>query len=359
MLKFRAAAALTSIPLFVLALSLSAGAQSTPLCQTSGLVTTETDRFSGKTSINTVYKPRFELGRLFPLMGADFNGKRLLIAQLILSGGFDGGWHYLKCHDTYILVDGNRVTTGRVVHDGNVVTGDTVTESIMVNLDAQAISQLERANKIEFKVCMTEFEADSNFVCAARLWACRVKEQLSGTSQRCEPAAPKGAPTGAPAAVSVEPATVAPAQSPGFQRVAVAGTSLSYPYTVEIPSDWQVHQVEVPKPTLLLAPPAVMHPNQSDIIGVVACLQSLANPDQVIANVKRTLKGVRTAVVKEIDGVRGVLAEWDEGDGATVLSLMLPTSTGCVQFLGRSPRSQFEADRAKYERIIFSVRRTP
>jgi hypothetical protein len=118
--------------------------------------------------------------------------------------------------------------------------------------------------------------------------------------------------------------------------------------------------VEFPKPTLLLAPPAAKNPNVPGIIGVTACPVSLANPDQVAANVRRSLKGVKTVVVKEIDGVRGVLAEWDQGDGATastVLALMLPTSAGCVQLLGRSPRALFAVHRAHYERILFSVRR--
>ncbi len=58
------------------------------------------------------------------------------------------------------------------------------------------------------------------------------------TTEAPQTAAITAADAGPPAAVSVEPAGVAPAQSPGAQRVAVAGTSLSYPYTVEIPSGW-------------------------------------------------------------------------------------------------------------------------
>jgi hypothetical protein len=190
-----------------------------------------------------------------------------------------------------------------------------------------------------------------------------------GDSAKQAPArAPGASPTitaaaaGPPAPVPAEPATTAPVQPSAFRRVAVAGTSMSYPYTVEIPSDWRVHQVEFPKPTLMLAPAAVTNPDVPEIIGVVACPVSLADPEQVAANVKRSLKGVKMAVVKEIDGVRGVVAEFDQGDGATastVLSLMLPTSTGCVQFLGRSPRAQFAARRDNYERILFSVRRAP
>ncbi len=106
---------------------------------------------------------------------------------------------------------------------------------------------------------------------------------------------------------------------------------------------------------LLLVPQGARN-GDPDIIGVVACTMSLADPEQIAVNLRRSLKGVRTVVVKEIDGVRGVLSEWDQGKD-TVLGLMLPTSSGCVQFIGQSPRAQFAARRAQYERIIFSVRR--
>ncbi len=155
-------------------------------------------------------------------------------------------------------------------------------------------------------------------------------------------------------ALSLALAADAKAELPG-RRVAVAGTSLRYPYTVEIPSDWYIYQEGNPPSMLLLVPPGTRNGNP-DMIGVIACNRSLANPDEVAANVKRTLKGVKTAVVKDIDGVRGVLAEWDQGN-STVLGLMLPTSSGCVEFLGQSPRAQFAARRPGYERIIFSVRR--
>jgi len=157
-------------------------------------------------------------------------------------------------------------------------------------------------------------------------------------------------------ALSLALAAGAKAELPG-RRVAVAGTSLSYPYTVVIPSDWYIYQEGNPHSMLLLVPPGARN-GDPDVIGVVACTMSLADPEQIAANLRRNLKGVKTVGVKEIDAVRGVLAEWDQGD-ATLLGLMLPTSSGCVQFMGRSPRAQFAARRPEYERIIFSVRRAP
>ena len=182
----------------------------------------------------------------------------------------------------------------------------------------------------------------------------------TASPQKPPPAATiTAADAGPPSALSAEPATVAPTESPGFRRVAVAGTSMGFPYTVEIPSDWQVHERGFPKPMIWLAPPAVMNPDlDPDTIGVHACQVSLANPEQVASNLRRSLKGVKTVVVKEIDGIRGVLSEWDQG-ASTVLGLMLPTSTGCVQLLALSPLAEFAAHRANYERIIFSVRRAP
>jgi hypothetical protein len=222
------------------------------------------------------------------------------------------------------------------------------------------------------KAPIAKQDADrGNSLCTAGMVSKMEERGLNGAqiSEICKPdtasasasAPPSTAAAGQDAAISVKPASVPPAETPGFRRVAVVGTFVSYPYTVEIPSDWQVHDGKPLKTTLFLAPPAVINADlYPNAIGVAAGTVSLANPEQVAVNIQRNLKGAKTAMVREIDGVRGVLAEFDQGDGvtaSTVLSLMLPTVAGCVQFIGRSPRAQFAAHRAQYERILFSVRR--
>ena len=153
----------------------------------SGLVSVDNDRFSGNTSIISVHKPG-PLGRLVPHLGAEFKSKNMVVAQLVLSGGYMGDWRYLKCHTTYILADGKQVPTSRATHDGDVINGGVV-ENIMVTLDLKAIAQLEQAKNIEFKVCDDEFQADWDFVCAAREFACKVREQRAGNTRlsACDP----------------------------------------------------------------------------------------------------------------------------------------------------------------------------
>jgi hypothetical protein len=146
--------------------------------------------------------------------------------------------------------------------------------------------------------------------------------------------------------------------TPGMHRLRVAGTTLSYPYTVEVPSGWQVHQGDF----LWLGPAEAVDFDRMtpDVVGITAGLAPLANPEQVAENLKRNLKGFRFAIVKEVGGVRGVLAEFEEVRGATtftVYSLMLPTGSGSLQFIARTPRPNFLAYRAHYDHIFFSVRR--
>jgi hypothetical protein len=360
--SFRHTAALTVAAPFALALSLALTTSLKAQCPDQ-YVNTKIDRFSGAATMETQFRGA-PLAGMTPNFSAIVSGQ-IKSSKLSFIGSFNS-WRYLTCFATFILADGQRVATGKQEHVGDVGSGFVV-ELINVPLAAAAIAQLGAASKIEFKVCNDEMVAAPEFVQAAHEFACKVVGQKPAPNAAPAPTTPSpqkpppapattAAGAGPSAAVSAEPAAVAPA-SPGFQRVAVAGTSLSYPYTVEIPSDWYIYQEGNPHSMLLLVPQGARN-GDPDIIGIVACTMSLADPEQIVANLKRSLKGVRTVAVKEIDGVRGVLSEWDQGKD-TVLGLMLPTSSGCVQFMGQSPRAQFAARRAQYERIIFSVRRAP
>jgi Protein of unknown function (DUF4238) len=145
---------------------------------------------------------------------------------------------------------------------------------------------------------------------------------------------------------------------PTLSRVAVAGIEIIYPYTIEIPVGWQVHETNS---MLLLAPSAAVN-LCPEAIGVIAASDTLFEPQVVAANLRQNLKGLKSASVIEVDGVAGVLTECDRidenGDAAySLLDLILPTASGSVRFIGQSPRALFASLRPHYERVMLSVRR--
>src|SRR5580693_5673701 len=134
-------------------------------------VSVEEDRFSGETTMKTPLAAPY--GSLAPMLVAVW--EKGFAARLMLAGDFKES-KYLECHSTYILADGQRVTAGSDSHDGSVRTG-SVREIIEVPLDTKTIAQIGAASKIEFKVCNDEFEADFDFLQAAREFACKVRER--------------------------------------------------------------------------------------------------------------------------------------------------------------------------------------
>ncbi len=65
----------------------------------------------------------------------------------------DFGWQYLRCHGVDILADGQRVETGVSEHDGSVLRGRTVLETVTVPLDPAALRQVANSSSVRVRVC--------------------------------------------------------------------------------------------------------------------------------------------------------------------------------------------------------------
>jgi hypothetical protein len=160
-------------------------------------------------------------------------------------------------------------------------------------------------------------------------------------------------------------APVAPSGQGGLaRRVELAGPDGKlYPYTIELPAGWAVlHSKEIPG--VFLGPASVSAPeSDSRVIYVRVSPVSLANPDEVVANIKKSAAAADSwsaplVEVREIGGVRGVLVRMDSGSGEkarSTLVLKMPLGETSLDFMASAPRAEFERQLPGYQRVILSV----
>ena len=124
----------------------------------------EYDRFSGKTSIST--NPAklvqeydcWKQPRILLLM--EFKGEIIPKTKPKVQIAFTSqaeDWEYLNCHFTHMLVDGKPLKISKVTHNGEVISGDNILEFIMTSLFWKEFCKMAMGEKIEVKICNTEF----------------------------------------------------------------------------------------------------------------------------------------------------------------------------------------------------------
>jgi hypothetical protein len=165
-------------------------------------------------------------------------------------------------------------------------------------------------------------------------------------------------------AVAVLPAFAAEPPA-AFHRVELkpAGQGKPLPYTIEVPRDWQVRQVEG-YPGLWIGPADAKPPEDARLIWVRGSQVPLAKPDEVVANIKANdAKDAEwsspRAEVREVGGVRGVLWQMDSGSGDTArstLTLKVPLANLAADFVASARQAEFPKMLPLYERILLSVR---
>lgn len=67
------------------------------------------------------------------------------------------GWAYLRCHSINCLADGKRVELPPFEHRGEVRKAGGVFEFISTVVPFNLVEQLSNSQKVEFKLCNTEF----------------------------------------------------------------------------------------------------------------------------------------------------------------------------------------------------------
>lgn len=156
------------------------------------------------------------------------------------------------------------------------------------------------------------------------------------------------------------------AQSDSWHRVELKpAQGQALPYTLEVPGDWQVRQVEG-APGLWIGPAGAKPPQDARLIWIRGSNTALSDPEAVAKNirendVKETGWTAPRIEVKDLGGVRGVLVRMDSGEGdqaRSTLALKVPFQTVAVDFMASAGRAEFEKMLPTYERILLSVRPT-
>jgi hypothetical protein len=162
------------------------------------------------------------------------------------------------------------------------------------------------------------------------------------------------------AVLTAIPATAA---EPPFHRVDLKppkGAAL--PFTVEVPADWQVRQVDG-FPGLWIGPADAKPPEDARLIWVRGSKVSLADPATIVANIKANDAehpewSASRVEARTVHGLGCVLVQMASGEGKTArdsLTLKVPFQTVSVDLVASAPRTEFPKMLPTYERILLSM----
>lgn len=170
------------------------------------LVTSTVDRFSGVTTAKTSFKAAW--GPATPNLYAFVDGKTIVFSLIFTN--LTEQWRYLRCNATFLLADGNPVSSQVVKtiagggasieaaakaaqekaladgleagksHPKHILPHVVLAETVTIQLDAEAVGQLGGAGKIEYKICNDEVVASPEFVAAAHEFACKLIHRNGG-----------------------------------------------------------------------------------------------------------------------------------------------------------------------------------
>ena len=167
-----------------------------------------------------------------------------------------------------------------------------------------------------------------------------------------------------PVVASAQAPAGKPAQPNAMQRIELPGApGQPFPYTVDIPADWQMRQVK-DVPGVWLGPKDAEPPNDPRLVYVRLSPTSMSDPAKTVANIRAADEkqpwSAPLVEAREVNGIPGVLLRMDSGEGdkaRSTLVLKLPLDGGGVDFLGSAPRAEFEKLLPSYQKVFFSVRR--
>lgn len=149
------------------------------------------------------------------------------------------------------------------------------------------------------------------------------------------------------------------------RRVDLPGAAgVRFPYTVEIPANWEVQEIQ--GAAVVYLGPKGATPPRGDETGVYVRIspKALTNPDETAASIRKAAaetKDWRAALVevRDVAGVRGVLVQMESGEGPaarTTLVLKMPLPKTSVDFMAAAPAAEFAKLRPAFEHVLFSVR---
>ncbi len=169
---------------------------------------------------------------------------------------------------------------------------------------------------------------------------------------------------GAAKAAGAQPAAAAPAAggASAARRVEIAAADgTRFPYTIELPAGWEVVHSKA-MPGVFVGPAGSATPETDPrMVYVRVSPASLADPEAVVANIKKSVDDSWAAPLVEVrtlGGVRGVLVRMDSGSGIqarSTLVLKMPYGQTSLDFMASATRSEFERQLPVVQRVILSV----
>jgi hypothetical protein len=162
------------------------------------------------------------------------------------------------------------------------------------------------------------------------------------------------------AALIAIPAVAAEAPFHRVELKPAKGAAL--PYTLEVPQDWQVRQVDN-FPGLWIGPADAKPPEDPRLIWVRGSQVSLADTHKIVANIKANDAAhpewsAPRVEARTVGGANCVLVQMETGTAdkaRTSLTLKVPFQTVSVDLIASSPRADFLKMLPMYERILLSV----
>ena len=164
------------------------------------------------------------------------------------------------------------------------------------------------------------------------------------------------------AAAFSSPAFAAP-EAGAYHRVELKpAQGKALPYTIEVPQDWQVRQVQG-FPGLWIGPADAKPPEDPRLIWVRGSQVALAEPEKIVANIKENDAAhaewsAPRVEARTVGGVRCVLVQMDSGEGdkaRTSLTLKVPFQTVSVDLVASAAKPDFPKLLPTYEKILFSI----
>jgi hypothetical protein len=165
------------------------------------------------------------------------------------------------------------------------------------------------------------------------------------------------------AAVLPASAFAAPPAEPYHRVELKPAQGKALPYTLEVPRDWQVRQVDG-FPGLWIGPADAKPPEDPRLIWVRGSQVALAEPEKIVANIKENDAAhaewsAPRVEARTVGGVRCVLVQMDTGEGdkaRTSLTLKVPFQNVSVDLVASAGKPEFPKLLPTFEKILFSVR---
>ncbi len=164
-------------------------------------------------------------------------------------------------------------------------------------------------------------------------------------------------------AAALSSAALAAPPAGSYHRVEIKPPNgKALPYTLEVPQDWQVRQVDG-FPGLWIGPVDAKPPEDPRLIWVRGSQVALVEPDKIVANIKENDAAhaewsAPRVEARTVGGVRCVLVQMDSGAGdkaRTSLTLKVPFQTVSVDLVASATPAEFPKMLPTYEKILFSV----